>query len=311
MDLTGQDTVLTVFPMFGRVGFAWAGAALLVGAKNVLCNFDPVGVPGLVESERVTISNWVPTMASLVLASADLRGHDLSSLRALVFAGAPFPASVLEKVKQSLCATVYEYYGMQETGVLTMAKGPDKARKPESVGQAIPFAEVRVIDSAGRDLPAGEVGEVIGRAPGATASYWRDEPRSAATFRDGWVHTGDLGKFDDEGFLFLSGRLKDIIITGGQNVFSTEVEALLLAHPAVADCAVIGLPDPTWGEAVTAVVLRAPGVPSTEEELIQYCKARLANFKVPKRVIWSTEALPRTATGKLLKYLLVERHTQA
>ncbi len=309
IDLTGNDTVLTVFPMFGRVGFAWIGASVYVGAKNVLHNFDPKAVLGLIESEKVSISNWVPTMASMVMANSDASKYDLSSLRALVFAGAPLPPTVQQKVKQTLCPNVYEYYGMQETAILTMAKPADKERKPDSVGQVIHFAEVRVIGADGKAVPAGETGEVIGRAPGATACYYRDEKKSAITFRDGWVHTGDLGRFDEEGFLYLSGRIKDMIITGGQNVFSTEVESVLMSHPAVADCTVIGLPDPLWGEAVTAVVVKAPGAVVTEEELLQFCKARIAGFKTPKKVIWTDTPLPRTATGKVTKYVLVEKYS--
>ncbi|MGB8648345.1 MAG: AMP-binding protein [Anaerolineae bacterium] len=308
-DLTIDDVALTVFPMFGRVGFAWIGATIYVGAKNVLYNFDPKGVLGLIESEKVSITNWVPTMASMVMANADAGQHDLSSLRAIVFAGSPLPASVREKAKKTLCPRIYEYYGMQETAVLTMAKPAEKERKPDSVGQVVHFADVRVIGADGKDLPTGEIGEVIGRAPGATASYYRDEKKSAITFRNGWVHTGDLGKFDEEGFLYLSGRIKDMIITGGQNVFSTEVESLLMSHPAVADCTVIGLPDPLWGEAVTAVVIKAPGAEVTEEELLQFCKARIAGFKTPKKVIWSDAPLPRTATGKVTKFVLVEKYS--
>ena len=309
MDLTGADTVLTVFPMFGRVGFAWAGAAAYVGAKNVLYNFDPKGVLGLIESERVTVTNWVPTMASLVMANVDASQHDLSTLRAMIFAGATFPISVQEKVRKTLCPNIYEYYGMQETGVLTMAKAAEKARKPESIGQAIQFADVRVVDANGKDLPVGEIGEIIARSPGCTSSYYRSTEKSAGTFRNGWVHTGDLGRYDEEGFLFLSGRIKDVIITGGQNVFSPEVENVLVSHPAVADCCVIGLPDPIWGEAVTAIVIKVPGAQVSEEELIHFCKERIASFKTPKKVIWSEDPLPRTPTGKVIKYLLTEKYS--
>ncbi len=309
MDLTGDDTVLTVFPMFGRVGFAWTGAAAYVGAKNVLFNFDPKTVLGIIQSERVTVTNWVPTMANLAIANSDLSQHDLSTLRAIIFAGATFPVSVQEKVRKYLCPNIYEYYGMQETGVLTMAKAIEKARKPESVGQAIQFAEVRVVDASGKDMPVGEIGEVIARSPGCTSSYYRSPEKSAGTFRSGWVYTGDLGRFDEEGFLFLSGRIKDIVITGGQNVFSPEVENIIMSHPAVADCAVIGLPDPIWGEAVTAIVIKAAGAEVSEEELVDYCKEHIAHFKAPKRVIWSDTPLPRTATGKIVKYLLTEKYS--
>ena len=159
-------------------------------------------------------------------------------------------------------------------------------------------------------VPAGEVGEIIGRVPTATAGYFQNEEKTREVFRDGWVHTGDLGRFDEEGFLYLYGRLKDMIISGGQNVFAVEVEATLLSHPGVADCAVIGLPHDTWGEMVTGVVVKAPEASVTEEELIAYCKERIAGFKVPKKILWAEAPLPRTPTGKVTKFVLVEQYSR-
>jgi len=179
-----------------------------------------------------------------------------------------------------------------------------------SVGQVIFSAEVRIVDSQGKDVPLGEVGEIVGRVPTATAGYFKNEERTREVFRNGWVHTGDLGRFDEEGFLYLSGRLKDMIISGGQNVFSLEVENTLLSHPAVADCAVIGLPDDLWGELVTAAVVRTPGAEVSEEEIIKYCKERKAGFKAPKKVVWWEGPLPRTPTGKITKFVLVEKFSK-
>jgi fatty-acyl-CoA synthase len=208
-----------------------------------------------------------------------------------------------------LCPNIYEYYGLQETGILVNTGPEDKERRPASVGQIAFSADVRIVDSAGKDVPQGEVGEIIGRAPSATAAYFKDEERTRQAFKNGWFYTGDLGWFDEEGFLYLAGGSKDMIISGGQNVFSVEVEDRLMSHPAVAECAVIGLPDDTWGEKVTAVVVRVPGAHVSDEEIITYCRENLASFKTPKHIIWTDEQLPRTPTGKVKKFILVEKYS--
>ncbi|MEW6441635.1 MAG: AMP-binding protein [bacterium] len=310
-DLTPGDVILTAFPIFGRVGFAWCALGLITGARVVIHQFQAQKMLELIQSERVTISNWVPTMASFVLAQPDLEKYDLSSLRALVFSAAPLPQSLQQQVRKRICPNLYEYYGLQETGILTQLGPEEKNRKPDSVGKVVFTAEVRIVDHQDRDLPAGEVGQILGRAPAATGGYFKNEEKTREVFRDGWVHTGDLGRFDEEGFLYLAGRAKDMIISGGQNVFSVEVEDTLMSHPAVADCAVIGLPDETWGEKVTAVVVKAPGAQVSEEELIRHCKERIAGFKTPKTILWWEGLLPRTPTGKVTKFVLVEKYSKS
>lgn len=309
-DLTSRDTVLTVFPMFGRVGFAWTLIAVYAGIKNVIMDFDPKRVVEEIANHRVTITNFVPTMASILLSLPSLRQHDLSSLRAVVFAGSPLPPSVQEETKRSICSGIYEYYGMQETGAV-VSMGPDeKERKPDSVGQLMPFCEVRIVSSTGSDMPSGEIGSIIVRSPASTSAYYQDQEKTSETFQGGWIHTGDLGRLDDEGFLYVTGRTKDMIVSGGQNVFSTEVEGVLMSHPAVADCAVIGLPDPKWGEAVTAVVIGTSGAQVTQEELVAYCREGIAGFKVPKTFHWRTEPIPRTPTGKVTKHVLEDEYAE-
>jgi fatty-acyl-CoA synthase len=308
-DVTRRDVILTVFPIFGRVGFAWCVIGIFTGARNVIHPFQAQKMLELIESEKVTISNWVPTMASFALALPEVEKRDLRSLRALVFAASPLAPSLREEVKRRICPNLYEYYGLQETGILTQMGPEEKERKPDSVGKVIFTAEVRIVDAEGKDVPVGEVGEVIGRVPTATAAYFRNEEKTREVFRNGWFHTGDLGRFDEEGFLYLAGRVKDMIISGGQNVFAVEVEATLLSHPAVEDCAVIGLPHDTWGEMVSAVVVKAPDASVTEEDLIQYCKERIAGFKVPKKILWTDAPLPRTPTGKVTKFVLVEQYS--
>ncbi|MBL4622204.1 MAG: AMP-binding protein [Immundisolibacteraceae bacterium] len=307
-DLTEQDTVLTVFPAFGRVGFAWIAGAIFAGTRNVLLNFSAPEALGVIQSEAITITNLVPTMAAMMMAEPDLENYDLSSLRGIVFAGAPLPAPIRERTRELLCPNLYEYYGMQEIGIVTLSKPAEKLAKPDSVGRQIERAEVRVIDDQGADLPVGEVGHIIARSPSATDSYYQNPEKSAQTFRDGWVHTGDLGRFDAERFLYIAGRDKDMIITGGQNVFSLEVEEVILGLDTIAECAVIGLADELWGERVTAIIVAAAGSQVSEQQIIAHCKSTLAGFKVPKQVVFQAEQLPRTPTGKVTKFVLVDRY---
>ena len=310
VDLRISDVILTVFPMFGRVGFGWTLASVFCGARHVIMNFNPQQVLEIIQAEKVTITNWVPTMASFISMMPDIEKYDLSSLRGVVFAGSPLPPKVYDDTREKICPHIHEYYGLQETGAL-VAMGPEeKLQAPRSVGRIIPFAEFRIVDGHGNDVPAGEVGEVIGRHPATTAGYFKNEEKTKEAFRDGWFHTGDLGRVDEEGFLYISGRTKDMIISGGQNVFAVDVENLLFTQPAVADCAVIGLPDDTWGEMVTAVIAKAAGAEASEDDIISFCKGKIAGFKVPKRVIWMEAAIPRTPTGKVLKYVLVEQFSK-
>lgn len=310
MDIKADDVILTAFPIFGRVGFAWIFMGIMSGARNVIHQFDATAILKLIESEKVTISNWVPTMAAFILAMPDIDKCDLSSLRGLVFAAAPLPSGLQKQIKEKLCPNIYEYYGLQESGAVVLIEPEHKNNKPDSVGRPLFGADVRIIDPMGEDVHQGQIGEIICRGPACTAGYYKNDQKTRETFKDGWFYTGDLGRFDEEGDLYLSGRVKDMIISGGQNVFAVEVEDALLDHPGVADCAVIGLPHDTWGEMVTAVCVRAEGHEATEEEVIAFCRKKIAGFKTPKKIIWTDSPLPRTPTGKVTKYVLVEKFSQ-
>ena len=302
-----RDVVLTAFPAFGRIGFAWIATAAMYGARNVLMDFAPGEALRMIEAERVTLTNIAPTMAAMMLAEPSLRGRDLGSLRTVIFAGAALPAPLRERAVAEICPRVSEYYGMQETGVLTASTPEDRARRPDSVGQPVFFAEVRIERSDGAGAAPGELGEVLGRSPNTVTGYFDNAAKTAETFRGGWVRTGDLGSVDEEGYLFLRGRVKDLVITGGQNVHAAEVEEAILRLPGVAECAVFGLPDDLWGERVAAVVVATtPAVSAAAVEAA--CRERLAGFKVPRTIVLQEEPLPRTPTGKVQKFLLVERH---
>lgn len=308
MDLVTSDVILTVFPMFGRVGFVWCVAGMIYGIRNVLAGFDPERVLQLIESEKISITNLVPTMAAMLLDHGELDRRDLSSLRALVFAGSVLPGPMRQEIADRIGAPLYEYYGMQETSTLVVSTPQDRINRPDSVGQPILHADVRIVDEQGRVLPPNELGEIIGRSPSSVTAYHDNPGKSAETFRDGWVFTGDLGMLDDEGYLYIRGRKKDVIVTGGQNVFAAEVEEVILSNGDVRECAVIGLPDDLWGERVTAVVVLHAGASATPESIIDHCREGLAGFKAPKHVILRTQPLPTTPTGKVQKFVLVDQY---
>lgn len=310
-DITGEDTILTVFPMYGRVGAAWLMIGTCMGIRNVITDYAPDRVAELIETQRCTITNFVPTMAAMLTQLPGVAERDLGSLRAIVFAGSPLPTPVRERTLEVLCANLYEYYGMQETGLVAAIGTADKRERPESVGRPSLFSDIRIVDETGRRVETSGQGEIIVRSPASTTSYYRNEEKTRETFRDGWIHTGDIGRFDPKGFLYVTGRKKDVIVTGGQNVFSVEVEGVLLDHLDVVDCAVIGLQDPVWGEAVTAIVVPRDGAVVDEAALIEHCKARLAGFKAPKRIVQRGEEIPRTPTGKITKYVLVDEYSGA
>lgn len=309
-DLTRQDIAMTVFPAFGRVGFAWIAGAMLYGIPHVLANFEPNDVLRLIATERVTIFNLVPTMAAMILPAQAAAPQDLSSIRAIVFAGASLPETIRKQTIAALCPHIYEYYGMQETGALVASTPDDRVQRPDSVGKAIAFSEVRIVDPGGKPLPPNELGEIVGRSPNAVTAYFENAEKSAETFRNGWIHTGDLGSLDEDGYLTIRGRKKDMIVSGGQNVHAAEVEEIILRHPDVADCAVFGLPDDLWGERVTGLVIARGGASIAPKTLEEFCRQHLAGFKTPKEFIVENGTLPRTPTGKVQKFLLVERFSQ-
>jgi fatty-acyl-CoA synthase len=194
--------------------------------------------------------------------------------------------------------------------VLLYSNPLDLEIRPDSIGRVSMFSEVKVVDPLGRAVEAGEIGEIIGRSPNTATSYFQNPEKSAETFRNGWLHTGDLGSFDVDGFLYIRGRLKDMIITGGQNVHAAEVEEILLRHDAIAECAVLGLPDPLWGEQVVAVIVGKADAAPNADAVRAFCREHLAGFKTPKEIFIQVGALPRTATGKVQKFLLAEKYGQ-
>jgi fatty-acyl-CoA synthase len=307
-DIAAEDVILTVFPAFGRVGFVWIATALARGLRVVLADFQAEEVLRLIESERVTYTMLVPTMGAMLLASPELSRRSLASLRVVAYAGSSLPETIRDQSIARLCPNLYEGYGLQEAGWLTVSTAADRARKPDSIGRPVLFADVKIVDAAGASLPPGEIGEIISRSPSGATTYFQSPVRSAEAFRNGWFHSGDLGRRDEEGFIYLCGRIKDMIISGGQNIHSAEIESTLLKIPGVKECAVIGLPDSTWGERVVAVIVVDEPASVSLDSVREFCRARIAGFKIPREVHTRVDPLPRTPTGKVQKFKLIERY---
>ncbi len=319
LELTAGDTWAHVAPMF-HLADAWATLALtLVGARHVfLPRFEAGAALELLEREGVTLTNLVPTMLGDMVRHESAPGRRFPSLRLILSGGAPIAPAVVRRVMDVFRAEYVQTYGMTETSpYLTLSRlSPEHARlTPEEqfalralTGRPFLGVELEVVDEAGRRVPADDraVGEIRVRGASVTPGYFEDPEATAAAIRDGWLHTGDLARVDGHGFVEIVDRMKDMILSGGENVYSTEVEAVLHEHPRVAEVAVFGLPDERWGERVAAAVVPASGAaggPELRGELNAFCRSRLAAYKVPKE--WHfLEALPRTGTGKISKRLL-------
>jgi long-chain acyl-CoA synthetase len=302
-----QDTCfLLVAPMFHLAGTLGVLATTWhAGRQVVMRAFDAAGALDLIARERVTVTQVVPSMLAAMCDEQLERPRDVSSLRHLTFGGAPSATETLRRARRAFPdAEMMTMYGATETAPLVTAlPGLHRlldAPQAHSCGRPLIGVEARVVDPDDRTpVAVGEVGEVTVRGPNVMLGYWHKPEQTDAVLVDGWYHTGDLGRLDGHGYLYLVDRAKDMIVSGGENVYSTEVEDVLYRHPAVREAAVFGVPDPRWGEAVHAVVVPRSAV--TEEELIAHCRESIAGYKVPKRIELREEPLPKSGAGKLLK----------
>ena len=300
-----SDRTVTVAPLFhiGGLGVHTLPLMYLGGTIALLPAFDPAETLATMAQERVTMQFLVPAMWAALMAVPGFETYDISSLELAVTGGAPCPMPVLEYF-QGKGVPFQEGFGLTETAPsLTLLDAAHVKEKSGSIGRALFHITLRVVDDAGRDVPTDVVGEVVVRGPNVFAGYWGNPEATAEAFRGGWFHTGDLGRMDADGFVTLVDRKKDMIITGGENVYPIEVEQVLYRHPAVREVAVVGVPHQKWGETPIAVVALTEGLQATVDELIGYARERLAHFKCPTRVEYVSE-LPRTATGKVLKTTL-------
>lgn len=297
--------MLTVIPLFhvtacsaGMTGIMFSGSTMVFMHK-----WDAQKALQIIERERVTATGGVPTIAWQLIEHPDRDKYDLSSLKSISYGGAPSAPELVRKIREVFGALPGNGWGMTETmATVTSHTAEDYLNRPDSCGPAVPVCDLKIMDADGlTEMPAGEVGELWARGPQIVKGYWNKPDATAATFVDGWVRTGDLARIDEEGFCYIVDRAKDMIIRGGENIYSSEVENVLYDHPAVTDAALIGLPHRTLGEEPAAVVHLAPGTSASEAELQAWVRERLAAFKVPVRIVFRHETLPRNANGKILK----------
>jgi len=310
--LSSEDVVLTVAPMFHIGGLnVHTLPALYKGARIVVQpRFDPAEALRAVEAERVTMMFLVPTMWLAISRLPDFDRYDLSSLRALMTGGAPTPLPLLEFF-QSRGYKFFEGFGMTETAPnACFLAAKDAARKNGSVGKPLAHVRMRIVDEADRDVPQGEVGELVMRGPNLFIGYWNRPEATEEAFRNGWFHSGDLCRQDEEGFYYIVDRKKDMFISGGENVYPVEVEQVLNCHPKVSELALIGVPDEHWGEVGMLIVVPRAGEEITLAEMATFCEGKLAHFKVPRHIA-VVDALPRNATGKVLKHMLRRQYGAA
>jgi acyl-CoA synthetase (AMP-forming)/AMP-acid ligase II len=305
-------TLLHAAPMFHLADLAAFNARNLIGGTHVIVPmFTPAGVAAAIEAHRVTDVLLVPTMIQMLLDSPDTANADLSSLVHLLYGASPISDGLLDRIGQRLPGVrLIQAYGMTEVAPVATVLTPEDHADPvhrRSGGRAAPHAEVRIVDGEDNEVPRGTVGEVVVRGDHVMLGYWNRPEETAQALRNGWMHTGDGAYMDDDGYVYIVDRIKDMIVTGGENVYSAEVENALSTHPAVAACAVIGVPDDEFGERVHAVVIPAAGATLTHEELREHCKGLIAGYKAPRSSEF-VDALPLSGAGKILKRELRARY---
>jgi fatty-acyl-CoA synthase len=309
-DITHGDIYLCIFPLFHTGGlFTYTSSQVIFGNTTILTRqFEPEQVLEVIEREQVTVFAAVPTMYQMMTQASNWEQADLSSLRFCTSGGAPLPVPLVEKYTKEKGIRFKQGFGMTEYGPGLFALPPEDAvRKAGSIGRPNFFVDVRVVDDDNRPLGPNQPGELVLKGLSGCSGYWQNPEASAAVFDEGgWFHTGDIVEYDEEWYFYVRDRKKDMIISGGENVYPAEIENVLYKHPAVQMCAVIGVPDETWGEAGKACVVLKPESSTTEEELIAHMKAHLASYKVPKSVIFM-DSLPLSGMGKILKRDLREQ----
>lgn len=304
--LNDEDVYLGTMPQVHSAGLTFTLMHLYVGATvRILEHFDPANFLDIIERERITSSLSVPTMLTMVVQAQEqsARRHDLCSLRRLLTCGAPLPLATKRKVIENITDQLYDYYGSTESNSMTVLRPRDQLRKPHSVGQAFTNVLLMIAGPDEETLPPGETGEVWCSNPSVMSGYVDSPEETATVFNGRWYRTGDLGYLDDEGYLHLAGRVREVVISGGVNIYPAEIEKVLMMHPDVLDCAVVGVPDEKWGQAVKAYVVAKAGKALRLEELQSHCLQYLADYKKPRHLQLVPE-LPKNAGGKTVKRAL-------
>lgn len=307
------DNILMALPLFHVAGYTLSMGALLAGGKlTIHQSFNPQEVLRSMAEDRITHAPLVPVMINFLLSVPDVGGYDFTSLKYIVYGASPITSGLMSKAIGAFKCGFIQGYGLTEAAAFVsllraddhVVEGtPEQIKRLTSIGKEILGTEVKVADEYGREVQPGELGEILARGDNIMQGYWKLPHETEQTLRDGWLHTGDMATVDEDGYIYILERKKDMIISGGENIYPREIESVLVEHPAITDAAVIGVPDDVWGEAVKAVVVIKEGEKATEVEIIQFCASRLAGYKKPKTVEFTAE-LPRNPMGKVLKRVL-------
>jgi long-chain acyl-CoA synthetase len=305
--LSNDDRILVTTPLAHRTAFARVGNMAVLGATlYILPRFDAVSAVQTIEEQKITLISIVPTVGRMLLPAIEADPARFSSLRVMVATGEALPVEIKRRLRAALPELkIFSFFAMTEAGSLAMLKPDEQFDHGGSVGRVTPGVELRLVGDDGGDVKTGDAGEIWVRsgAPGQYLlfrTYFNQPEAMKDAFEDGWFKTGDIGRFDDQGYLYIVDRKKDMVLSGGYNIYSKEVEAVLVRHPAVADAAVIGVPDEIYGESVSAFIELADGAMLEPEDLIQWCAKELASYKKPKHITFMSE-LPKNSTGKVMK----------
>lgn len=318
LDISSKNVL--VVPLFHVAGMSFLFSFFYAGAMTVMMpkiNFDPLSIMETIQNERATEIHIVPTQLVPMLDAPDIKKYDLSSLKRIWYAASPMPTELLKKAIEQFGPIFSQAYGLSESGPLTTylntfdhnlaERTPEELKALASCGQPWVGVQVRIVDDHGNDVEQGEVGEIIVKSDSVMIEYWDRPEETGNTIKDGWVYTGDLGHYDDRAYIYIVSRKKDMIISGGENVYPIEVEEVLYRHPAVEEAAVIGIPDPYLVEKVHALIVLRKNAQATEEEIKEYCKKNIASYKAPKSIEF-VKSLPKSPQGKILKKKLREKY---
>ena len=313
--LPSRPTWLHLMPMFHvGDGVCLFSITMLGGTHVFIEKFDPIPVFETIQRHRISCTNFVPSMLSTLMNHPERDRYDLTSIERVLYGASPIPSELMARfMREFMSWQFFQGYGMTEATALAVSLPWDEhhlhgplAKRRESAGRPVLGVEIRIADNDDAEVPTGTIGEVLIRGDLVMNGYWRRLELTKQTLRDGWLHSGDLGYRDEDGFVYIVDRKKDMIITGGENVYSTEVESAIYAHPSVAECAVIGLPSDRWGELVHAVVVPKEGAVLGSSDIIEHCRTYVGGYKCPKSVTIRYEGLPKSGAGKVLKKALRE-----
>ena len=299
--MASNDRGLLASPIYFNAGRSFTLGIIYYGGTMFLHErFDAKEILKTIQREKITYMGAVPTMCERMLQVQGIENYDTSSLRCLAITGGKVHPSVLEDLRHKITPNIYRTYASTDSGQMAISKPGDMDSKPNAAGRPVWCAELRIVDGNNNPLPVNEVGEIVCQSPLATHGYYKNPEATSASFRDGWFYTGDLGYFDEEGYLFVVGRKKEMVKSDGISIYPLEIESVLYGHPDVLEAAVIGVPDLQWGEALKAVVVLRDGAKATAAELQLFCKERLSSYKVPKSIDF-VSSLPHTEIGKVNK----------